>query len=117
MASMFSPLADRPTSDPSKYHWKVPAVFVPNEVGTNRTISESSTLPTLGIVHGLRKLKRILPSVMSRKASTSVPAAALRLTSDPSKYRDQIFVAESNFRISSDANATPPTVPAEVELR
>jgi len=82
MTSIFSLLADKPTSEPSKYHSKEPVVFVPNDVGMKRTISESSTLPRIGSVVGLRKLNNMLPSVINRKASR-LPVA--RPTSEPSK--------------------------------
>ena len=70
MASMSSALAVSPTSEPSKYHSKVPAVVLPIEVGWKRRMSESSTrtlLPkpfSVGKVVSAVKLSRILPSAM-----------------------------------------------------
>ena len=41
---------------------------------------------------------------------------ALKPTSEPSKYMDQLAVALLKVRISSSANETPPTVPLPEEL-
>lgn len=117
ITSTSSELVLNPTSEPSKYHSKVPAVLTPNETDTKRMTSESSTLPTFEIVDDLTRLNKMLPSDIKRKASTSLPFETPRPTSDPSKYNDQVPVAESNFKISSSSNATSPTVPLVVELR
>src|SRR3990170_2466446 len=45
MASISSPDNVSPTSEPSKYQLKEPAVFEPSEVGVKRKMSLSSTVP------------------------------------------------------------------------
>lgn len=80
-ASMSSASVVKPTSEPSKYHAKVPAVFAPVEVGVKRMISESSTVPRLPTVDAASREIRILPSDIKAKASTS----PVTPTSEPSK--------------------------------
>ena len=80
-ASMSSASAVKPTSEPSKYHAKVPAVLAPVEVGMKRMMSESSTVPKPLIVAAASREMRILPSDIKAKASTS----PVTPTSEPSK--------------------------------
>jgi len=92
IASMSSPPSVRPTSEPSKNHSKLPAVSLPVDVGTNLTISESSTMPKPGIAtEDESKLIKMLPSDSKAKAFTSV----LNPTSEPSKYIAQVPVPVS----------------------
>jgi len=115
-ASISSLFVVNPTSEPSKYHEKVPAVFSPSEAGVKRTMSESSTLPRPSMVVELTKLKRIVPSDISRNAATSAPPETPSPTSEPSKYKDHAPVADSYLRMSSSLKVTPPAVPLVVEL-
>lgn len=112
MASTSSDVVDNPTSEPSKYQVKVPAVFVPSEVGVKRRISESSTVPKPVTVPSVSRLINIVPLDIKANASTSLVIP----TSEPSKYIDQIPVALFRDKISSSAKVTPPTTPSVVEL-
>ena len=67
-----SPLAVRPTSEPSKNMTNVPAVVDPNDVGVNWTMSESSTTPTPDTLGALLKLIGIVPSASRANALMSV---------------------------------------------
>ena len=113
IASISSAVVDKPTSEPSKYQENVPAVVEPSEVGVNRMISESSTVPKVPTAPSVSTLNRIVPSGIRKKASISLVTP----TSDPSKYMDHVLVALLYDRISSSANATLPAVPLVVELR
>ncbi len=88
IASTSSAFEVKPTSEPSKYHPNVPAVFVPSDVGMKRMMSESSTVPRPLIVAGASSEMSMLPSVIRAKASTS----PVMPTSEPSKYRSHLPV-------------------------
>ena len=112
MASTSSASVVKPTSEPSKYHWKVPVVVSPVEVGMKRMISESSTLPKPLMVAAASRDMRILPSGIKAKASTS----PVTPTSEPSKYMLHVPVAVLYETISSSLYATPPELPFVDEL-
>lgn len=112
MASISSSVVVSPTSEPSKYIVKVPAVFDPREVGVKRTISEALTLPMPDTIPSASRLSKMDPFDINSKASTSL----VMPTSEPSKYMDQPPVALLRDKISSSAKETLPTVPSVVEL-
>lgn len=112
MASISSSVVVSPTSEPSKYMVKVPAVFDPKEVGVKRRMSELSTLPKPEIVPSVSTLSKMDPFDINSNASTSLVIP----TSEPSKYMDQTPVALLSDKISSFAKETLPAVPSVVEL-
>lgn len=103
-ASRFSAVVVSATSLPSKYMLKVPAVVAPKEVASKRTMSCGVTAIPLTVIAVLNAIRRESASIRV-KANISV---ALSPTSEPSKNRLQAW--PSNRKISSSADATPPTV-------
>jgi hypothetical protein len=64
-ASMSSLLESSPTSEPSKYRLRLPAVVAPSEVASKRMISKSSTAPRPAIVAAPSRENKIVS--LSRK--------------------------------------------------
>ena len=104
-ASMLSALESRPTSDPSKYMLNVPAVLAPREVASKRRISCGVAAMPLTVT-ALPKDRRSESESSIERPNTSEPPTP---TSEPSKNRLQEMPL--NFKISTSANDTPPTLP------
>ena len=109
--SMFSAATSSPTSMPLRYMLNVPAVTGPSEVASNcRTSRWVTAIPFT--VKAVLKDMRIVSASTKENAKRSEPPTP---TSEPSKIKLQ-FVP-SKRRISSSADATPPTVPLPVNER
>src|SRR6266498_1548244 len=93
--SMLSLLVSKPTSLPSKYILKVPAVFAPSDVASKRRTSWGVAEIPLTVTALLNDIKIESESSIA-KAKRSEPPTP---TSEPSKTRLQFF--PSNFRMSS----------------
>lgn len=103
-ASILSLLVSRPTSLPSKYMLKVPAVFVPKDVPSKRTTSCGVTEIPLTVTELLNDIKAELEAINVKATRSVLP----KPTSDPSNARRQF--CPSNSKMSSSADETPPTV-------
>ena len=102
--SMLSPLVSKPTSLPSKYILKVPAVVLPRDVASKRSTSCGVAVMPLTVTEVVNDINKESESSMA-KAKRSEPPTP---TSEPSKNKDQFL--PSNLRISSSAEETPPIV-------
>lgn len=111
-ASMFSAATSNPTSIPLKYMKNVPVVSLPSgDDASKRRMSRGVTAIPLTV-------KAVLNDIRSVSASTIAKANRSELAtpmSDPSKKRLQF--APSKRRMSSSADATPPTVALPVNER
>lgn len=105
-ASILSLLASKPTSLPSKYMLKVPAVVVPSEVASNLKTSWGVTEIPLTVSVVVKDIRIESESSIANPNRSEPPTP----TSDPSK--NKLHDIPSNRRMSSSANATPPTVPS-----
>jgi len=89
-------------------------VVAPVEVGVKRRMSESSTVVKPLRVNAVSKLMSSEPSACNSNASMSVLLSPM---SEPSMNNVHAPVLMSLIRISSSANAIPPTVPEVLEPR
>lgn len=93
-----------PTSLPSKYMLKVPAVVVPRDVASKRTISCGATAMPFTVTEALNAIRMLSGSRMEKPTRSTAASP----TSEPSKNRLQ--VSPLRFKISSSAETTPATV-------
>ena len=110
-ASIFSAATSSPTSMPLRYMLNVPAVTLPSNVASKRRTSRGVTEIPLTVKAVLNDMRSVSESTMA-KANRSEPPTP---TSEPSKNRLQF--APSKRRMSSSAEATPPTVALPVNER
>lgn len=109
--SIVSLLDSSPTSLPSKYRLNVPAVRLPSEVASKRRISCGAAVIPLTVTLELKDIRIVSASTMENAKRSGLPTP----TSEPSKKRLQPVPLKC--RMSSSANATPPTVPLPVNDR
>src|SRR6266496_3010095 len=102
--SIFSAVVSKPTSLPSKYILKVPAVLLPKDVALKRTTSCGVTAIPLRVMALLKAIKMVLGPSMEKAERFTAP----KPTSEPSENRLQ-FVP-SNFKMSSFAEEIPPII-------
>src|SRR5688572_19360362 len=102
--SIFSAVVSKPTSLPSKYILKAPAVTLPSEVASKRTTSWGATEIPFNVSAVVNDRSSESASRKEKPKRSDPPTP----TSEPSKNRLQL--EPSKRRISSSAEATPPIV-------
>src|ERR1051325_7992953 len=102
--SIFSEVVSKPTSLPSKYRLKVPAVLLPSEVGSKRRISCGVAVIPLTVTFAVNDIRIESESRKEKAKRSGLPTP----TSEPSKNRRQFVPSKS--KISSSEDEMPPTV-------